>query len=246
MPASSRQLPEAVLLDLDDTILNDSEHVEDCWKGACLAQQRELGSVDAHHVFDAIEKTRAWFWSDPDRHRLGRLDMAVAREQIVRRALADVGVDHPTLAATIAKAYGDRRDELLALYPGAIDTIQWLRGRGCRLALVTNGSSVLQRAKVERFGLANLFDAILIEGEIGFGKPNPKVYELALSHLEARASDVWMIGDNLEFDVAAPQRLGIFGIWMDVRGAGLPDGCVVKPDRIVRALAELRTPTGSS
>ena len=33
-----------------------------------------------------------------------------------------------------------------------------------------------------------------------------------------------MVGDNLEWDVAEPQRQGIYGIWIDIRGRGLPPG----------------------
>ena len=47
------------------------------------------------------------------------------------------------------------------------------------------------------------------------------------------------VGDNLEWEVEVPQRLGIYAIWMDVHGEGLPQGSRVKPDRIIRSLAEL-------
>jgi putative hydrolase of the HAD superfamily len=48
-----------------------------------------------------------------------------------------------------------------------------------------------------------------------------------------------MVGDNLEWEVVAPQRLGIYAIWMDVHGEGLPAGSTIKPDRIIRSLTEL-------
>ena len=113
-------------------------------------------------------------------------------------------------------------------------------GERCALALVTNGSAATQRAKVVRFGLAGLFDSILIEGELGFGKPDPRIYAEALRALDVTPADTWMVGDNLEWDVAQPQRMGMSGIWIDVRGAGLPPGCPVPPSRIVRALSDLR------
>jgi putative hydrolase of the HAD superfamily len=47
-----------------------------------------------------------------------------------------------------------------------------------------------------------------------------------------------MAGDNLEFDVAAPMSLGLTGIWIDRDEAGLPEQSPVKPDRVVKALAE--------
>ena len=45
--------------------------------------------------------------------------------------------------------------------------------------------------------------------------------------------------DNLEWEIAAPQRLGIYAIWYDGYSAGLPPGCQVRPDRIIRSLPEL-------
>jgi putative hydrolase of the HAD superfamily len=48
-----------------------------------------------------------------------------------------------------------------------------------------------------------------------------------------------MVGDNLEWEVAGPQRLGILGIWHDHLGDGLPADALARPDRIIRSLAEL-------
>jgi FMN phosphatase YigB (HAD superfamily) len=50
------------------------------------------------------------------------------------------------------------------------------------------------------------------------------------------------VGDNLEWEVEAPQRLGIYAIWIDVHGDGLPEGSTIKPDRIIRSLTELVPP----
>ena len=53
------------------------------------------------------------------------------------------------------------------------------------------------------------------------------------------AHETWMVGDNLEWEVAAPQRLGIHAIWFDGEGEGVPPGSAVTPDRIVTALPQL-------
>jgi putative hydrolase of the HAD superfamily len=197
--------------------------------------------LDPLQVYDAIERAREWYWADPDRHRVGRLDLAAARREVVRIALRDLGADDSILAQLIGDTYHDLRDAGLQPFADAIDTVRWLRSRGCRLALLTNGSGALQRGKITRFGLADLFHTILIEGEVGFGKPDPRVYARALDSLEVAAADTWMVGDNLEWDVAEPQRQGIYGIWIDVWGRGLPPRHPVRPDRIIRRLSELRS-----
>ena len=55
-------------------------------------------------------------------------------------------------------------------------------------------------------------------------------------------SETWMIGDNLEWEVEVPQRLGIYAVWVYAHGEGLPTGSTVKPDRIIRSLTELLPP----
>ena len=84
----------------------------------------------------------------------------------------------------------------------------------------------------------------MIEGELGFGKPDPRVYERALDTLDVAPRDTWMVGDNLEWDVAEPQRQGIYGIWIDARGRGLPRDYPVQPDQIIQRLSELRSIVG--
>ena len=52
----------------------------------------------------------------------------------------------------------------------------------------------------------------------------------------SQPSNAWMVGDNLEWDVTAPMRLGMTGIWLDRLGRGLPDSTPLKPHRIIFSL----------
>jgi len=233
--------PRAFLLDLDDTILDDSTRVHESWREACAGHAHRLAPLDAAVVVDAIRKTSKWFWDDPDRHREGRLQLDAARREVVRLALYELGIEDADLENGIGAAYSHYRDIGMEPLPDAIETVRWLRASGRRLALLTNGAAVAQRRKITRFEIADLFDAILVEGELGFGKPDERVYHRALSALDVTPADAWMVGDNLEWDVVAPQKLGMTGVWIDARGRGIPDQSAVKPDYIVRSLAELRS-----
>ena len=145
----------------------------------------------------------------------------------------------PGLAERIAERYDECRDERTVLFPDAVRILTWLRESGCRLALVTNGGAAMQRQKIARFQLEPFFDAIFVEGELGFGKPDERIYHLALTALAVEPRVTWMIGDNLEWDVEQPQKLGITGIWVDRTGAGVPASRAVRPDLVVRNLADL-------
>ena len=162
-----------------------------------------------------------------------------ARRELIQGTLNRLGVNDPSLTDEMSDVFSASREDAVHPLPGAVETLQRLRDLGVRLALITNGEAEGQRRKVETFGLARFFECVLIEGEFGVGKPDERVYRHALDHLDAQPSEAWMVGDNLEWEVAAPQRLGLYSIWVDVTGAGLPEFADVRPDRIIQALPEL-------
>ncbi|HEX5379190.1 MAG TPA: HAD family hydrolase [Phenylobacterium sp.] len=241
-PSMTPRLPPAILFDLDDTILA-SGHRPAVLLHVAHEYAAHLGGLSPVDLADRLEAAFAEFWSDPERHKVGRFDLPTARLGVIADVFARSGA--PQLSADLAQAFADRfnacREELMDFFPGALQAVVALKAQGVRLALVTNGSAEVQRAKVERFSLAPLFDHIQIEGEHGFGKPEDRAYLHAMAALGVTPDQTWMVGDHLEWEVAAPQRLGIYAIWHDHLGQGLPPGSAIVPDRIIRSLSELLT-----
>ena len=233
------ELPAAIFFDLDDTILDDSANVEAGWRSAVETHTRELAGVDVDALLATIDSVRKWYWSDPERHRIGRADLRAASSRIVAEALSRLDSPDPELARRIAHLYRDMREQDRALFPGALEALENVRSLGIKMALLTNGDAIGQRAKINQFDLARHFDYICVEGEFGCGKPDERVYRGALASLKADPATTWMVGDNLEWDVAAPMRLGLTGIWLDRFATGLPAGTAVTPHRIVLAISEL-------
>ena len=230
---------QALLVDLDDTIINYGGSAEPSWRAVCAWAMDEVPGVDADVLFAAIDRVRRWYWSDPERHREGRRDLGAASRRIVQQALVEGGRDRPGLAQAMAQRYRDLRDQSIHLIPGAVEALERLRARGVSLGMVTNGTGPDQRAKIERFDLARHFNHILIEGEFGCGKPDASVYRAAMDALWSHLAETWFVGDNLEWDVAAPQRLGLSTVWVDAARVGLPAGTAVQPRCIIHSLAEL-------
>ena len=228
-----------MLIDLDDTIIHFPRQ-EECWRQVCADGAAQVTGLDADDLFCEITRTRYWYWSDPERHRIGRLDLNAASAGIVRRALRALGLDLPDLARELGLSYRAKRDGGAELIPGAVEALRRFRDRRIGLAMITNGSGEGQRAKIERFDLARHFDHIFIEGELGYGKPDRRVYIGAMAALGADPGETWCVGDNLEWEVAAPQKLGIYCVWVDPTGEGQPADSDVTPDRIVSSIAEVR------
>lgn len=209
--------PKAVLLDLDDTIVNFSSPRIQYWNAVTKKHEECLAPVRAETLSNSIIKWGDWFWDDNGRNMKWRFNLKEARRHIVSLAFDDLDIENSDLAFKIADDFTNLREKgenLLTLVPGSLDTIRHLKGKGIKLALLTNGSSEGQRSKIERFKLEPFFDRILIEEEVGYGKPDPRIYTKALNELQEREINTWMIGDNPLWDVMVPQKLGIKGVWV--------------------------------
>jgi putative hydrolase of the HAD superfamily len=235
---------EAIFFDLDDTLIDfDGAAVERCWQLACAELVNDQADYTAAELRSAIERVGAWYWADPERHRRGRADLMEATRTIVGQAIESISHADDQLARALATRYRTLRDERLAIFPGVAEMLAGLVAAGHTLGMITNGDSVGQRRKLERFDLAKHFAYIGIEGEAGVGKPEPEAFWRALRAVDCRPADAWMVGDNLDWDVIGAQQLGLRTVWIDRRRRGLPEGSSARPDHVAARVTELRVLT---
>lgn len=228
---------DVLLFDLDDTLLDSGPNAGAAWSEA-LSRTVAACPVEAARLVDALRAKATWFWSCPERHRRGRVRLIESGAEIVGLALRELGAEpSPGFAQELSRSYRELRDEGITLIEGALDCLERHRSAGRRLGLVTNGSGPAQRAKLERFDLAGWFEHVQIEGELGIGKPDERVFEHALARLGVSADRAWMIGDNLEWDVLAPKRAGLRAAWVSA-GRALPGAQVPRPDLIVETVSD--------
>jgi putative hydrolase of the HAD superfamily len=238
MTASPR--PHAILFDLDDTLISYSGERREVWAETLAPHLHRCAGRTADDIFRAMDAEMRWFWSDPVRHREGRLGMQAARTRICSGGFRRLGIEDAALIEDVARDFHMNRERRMRLFDDAHRVLDALKGSGLRLGLITNGEGPVQRAKVERFDLRHRFHHIQIEGEHPFGKPEPAAYAHALETLGAAPGEAWIVGDNLEWEVAVPQRLGFAqSIWFDGHGRGLPRRTEVRPDRVLTRLRDL-------
>jgi putative hydrolase of the HAD superfamily len=243
--ATASPSPKAIFFDMDGTILDWTTGMEESWLESC---ERHHDSSWPHAPADlhaAIRTRRLWFWDDHERATRGRMDLDAASREIVRHAFSDLAIGDEDTAHRLADFYRGLRATRIFPYPGAIETLAHFQQRGLPMALITNGEARNQRRSVVAHQLEQYFHCIVIEGEFGCGKPDERVFRHALSEVGCDPSDVWMVGDSLEADIAPAVALGMHAVWVDETGGGLPAGAAAAPHRIVRAIDELIRPVSS-
>lgn len=224
---------------MDDTILGDDAASDTCWEQVLRRFSSHIPGVETHDLVPVLRDVRRWYWSDPDRNRWGDRNLREARVQILSLALDRHGIRAEVPTGEIVDVYMELRATTVQLNPGALDVLRSLRSAGVKLGLITNGDAQGQRSKVVKAGLEPCFDSILLAGEFGVAKPDPRVFHHTLEQLRATPDQAWMVGDNLHADVGGAQAVGIYGVWVDWCDNGLPDDSAVKPDRIIRSIREL-------
>ncbi|MEX0683056.1 MAG: HAD family hydrolase [Dehalococcoidia bacterium] len=180
------------------------------------------------------EVIRRWGYDmSGDRPFIGR-DIRFAVEEETHRAFHGDCVDpgYPELCRRVAREHAmevtpEQGAELWEawnlgglflgreLFPDVIPTLSELRDRGFRLASVTNRgySGPDFWAEVNHFGLDQLFEVIVVSCDVGYLKPHPRIYQVALERLDVEAEECLMVGDNLRADVEGPKTLGMGAVW---------------------------------
>jgi putative hydrolase of the HAD superfamily len=93
------------------------------------------------------------------------------------------------------------------LMPGALDALKYLSGK-YELHLITNGFKEVQGIKIDRCGIREYFDKIIISEDVGVQKPHPKIFEHALNEVGTSAAGSIYIGDHPDSDIKGSKNAG--------------------------------------
>ena len=100
------------------------------------------------------------------------------------------------------------------LFDDVIEVIAYLKDK-YRLAILTNGSPVSQRRKLESTGILNLFELSVVSGEVGIDKPDPRIFDVMCDRLNVKPEECLYIGDNYVNDVLGARNAGWNAIYLN-------------------------------
>jgi HAD superfamily hydrolase (TIGR01509 family) len=227
---------DTVLFDLDDTLHDDTAAYQEAAR--LVANEVALGrGIDPSALLAAYVAQASAFWKKLSVEHL-TMGIADTRAQLWSDALAAVGIEDVALAERCADDYARYRSSVLELSPGALECLEALRARGCKLGIVTNGFAATHHDKIARLGLTPLFDALFIADEMGMVKPDPAIFRHACEVLGSTPERTAMVGDRYDRDIVGAKGSGLFTVLIDVHAIPLPDGAT-PPDAVVATIADV-------
>ncbi len=239
---------KAIFFDLDNTLCNYSvgwesaraRGIERAYR-ALVAHLPGVAFPDWQRAFDKASEEVAPFWEEPVERGL-----PLGRER-TRRALGHLGLDpedaDPELVDALTGAFYEAVLEHLELFPDAEEVLRALRPRFV-LGIITNGPADVQRTKIERLGLPERVDHVLISGELGIAKPDPRIFRRALERAKAPPEAFLFVGDHPEADVQGAKGAGLWAAWINRKGLPPPDG--LEADFVIESLVELLPRVGAT
>lgn len=158
---------------------------------------------------------------------LERVRLAAFGYTLDRLGLFDV-----ELAEHLNRFYLERRYSGVQLFPDVLPALTTL-ATSYRLGLLTNGNGY-----PDRYGLAGIFDVVVVAHEHGYAKPDRRLFDIASEKIRVAPGHSAMIGDSLINDVLGAQRAGWRGIWLnrDLVAASCPAG--ITPDATLETLLD--------
>lgn len=146
-----------------------------------------------------------------------------------------------------ANAFADAFVPMMQMDPYVPKLLKRLKTEGKhKIGLVSNFAhpNALKKT-LEKFDIAKYFDALIISGEVGWRKPNPKIFEKALQTLGAKASETVFVGDSPQHDIKGAQKSGMKTILVkkasinEDEELGNPDRRIYELTDLPKALSEL-------
>jgi HAD superfamily hydrolase (TIGR01549 family) len=133
-------------------------------------------------------------------------------------------------------AFAEEFMHYVSLDAEALDVLQKLHGK-YKLGLISNFAIPECGWKLlDKYGLRQFFDIVIISGEINRRKPSPEIFQKALTILDIEPSKVVFVGDMPDLDVKGPKSVGMKTILIKRRPIENIDA---KPDKIITNLSEL-------
>jgi len=193
-----------ILFDVDDTLLDFPETERNALHNAFVQFGMPTGYNDYLASYKEISNG---LWRDLENKMITLSELAVDRFRQLF-ALHHIEVD----AQQFSDVYLENLGKEIHLIEGAVQLCENLQD--CKLGIITNGYTKVQKSRIGNSPLRNFFEHIIISEEVGHQKPAREIFDYAFEKFGITdKSSVLMVGDSLTSDMKGGEDYGIDTCW---------------------------------
>lgn len=205
---------EYLLFDIDNTLMDFTAGE----KTALFQSMEEMGVPITEADYQQYLEINRAAWA---RFEAGELDSKAVQRVRFEDYAIHLGVPAEQGTALNAR-YVENLGQQAILLPGAMEMLETLSKR-YKLAVATNGLTLVQRARLQKSGFLPLLGRVFISQEMGVQKPDKAYYDYIFNAFgDADRAKYLMIGDSLSADIAGGVNAGIDTCWYRPASAGEP------------------------
>jgi putative hydrolase of the HAD superfamily len=209
-----------IFFDLDHTIWDFDKNAEETlYELYDIYKLNEIGLPSAAIFIETYTRNNHRLWAE---YHTGKISKTELRETRFRRTFLELGLHPDLLPLAFEDDYVKLCPTKTNLFPHAHETLTYLKDK-YTLHLISNGFKESSELKVGNTNISGYFQHIIISETIGVNKPDPAIFEHALSLAGAKKNESLMIGDSLEADVYGALNFGIDAIYFNPFNAPKPD-----------------------
>ncbi len=165
----------------------------------------------------------------------------VWRELLLNRA-SDYTRSLPTekreqLPLFLAELHRGIARKRLRLFPQVQETLDLLRPQ-YRMAVVSDAQSAYAVPELHAMGLLTYFNSIIVSGDYGYRKPDPRLFQQALDALQVSPEQAIFVGNDLYHDIFGAQQAGMKAIFIS-SNQGNTSSQAIAPDYTISRFGEL-------
>lgn len=198
---------EVILFDADDTLF-DFKKTED------FAIKKLVSSLDSNFddtfIIDTYKEINKKIWREFEEGKITSDSLKVERfDRLIKRLQLNAN------AKNLCNMYSEFLGDGSFLYKETEDLLKYL-SKNYKLGIITNGLADVQHKRVRNSIIGHYFEDITISDEIKIAKPNPDIFNHALSNLNHNNREsVLMIGDSLNSDIKGGINANIDTCWFN-------------------------------
>ena len=119
------------------------------------------------------------------------------------------GSEDPLIIVNGIITYHNTKFAMLKLQPDSFAILLYLKSKGYKVGLISNGKEFKQWEKLIRLGLYPFFDEIVTSESVGVEKPDAKIYQIAMDRLNVTKGTSIMVGNNFDVDIMGAYNAGM-------------------------------------